>query len=302
MKNVREIKIALLVIVCGGLLYFGMNFLKGVNIFSPVKYYVGTFENVRELTVQAPVYVRGYKVGQVDKITYDFTKEKAFDITISVDKHVQVIEGSQMVLVADGLMGGKAISLEIPAVPVEEDKVYASGSQLPTTVEAGLFDKLENELIAKLNTLLAHADSLVVGIDEQLAGNDIKKTLANVEQISSQLKVSAQDIQKLTHAQLPIVMTGANEAIVGLNEVIRDVQDADIQNTIAKVDTMVGNINSIVTSKEGTLGLLLNDKTMYQNINATIISADSLITDLKAHPKRYVHFSLFGKKEGSRVR
>ena len=298
MKNVREIKIALLVIVCGGLLYFGMNFLKGVNIFSPVKYYVGTFENVRELTVQAPVYVRGYKVGQVDKITYDFTKEKAFDITISVDKHVQVIEGSQMVLVADGLMGGKAISLEIPAVPVEEDKVYASGSQLPTTVEAGLFDKLENELIAKLNTLLAHADSLVVGIDEQLAGNDIKKTLANVEQISSQLKVSAQDIQKLTHEQLPSVMTSANEVIVGLNEVIRDVQDADIQNTIAKVDTMVGNINSIVTSKEGTLGLLLNDKTMYQNINATIISADSLITDLKAHPKRYVHFSLFGKKEG----
>ena len=293
MKNVREIKIALLVIVCGGLLYFGMNYLKGVNLFAPVKYYVGTFENVRELTVQAPVYVRGYKVGQVDKIVYDFTKEKAFDITISVDKHVQVIEGSQMVLVSDGLMGGKAISLEIPAVPVEEDKVYASGSQLPTKVEAGLFDKLENELIAKLNTLLAHADSLVVGIDEQL-----KKTLANVEQISSQLKVSAHDIQKLTHEQLPGVMNGANEAIVGLNDVIRDVKEADIQNTIAKVDTMVGNINTMVTSKDGTLGLLLNDKTMYQNINATIVSADSLITDLKAHPKRYVHFSLFGKKEG----
>lgn len=298
MKNVREIKIALLVIVCGGLLYFGMNYLKGVNLFAPVKYYVGTFENVRELTVQAPVYVRGYKVGQVDKIVYDFTKEKAFDITISVDKHVQVIEGSQMVLVSDGLMGGKAISLEIPAVPVEKDKIYATGSQLPTTVEAGLFDKLENELIAKLNTLLAHADSLVVGIDEQLTGNEIKKTLANVEQISSQLKVSAHDIQKLTHEQLPGVMNGANKAIVGLNDVIRDVKEADIQNTIAKVDTMVGNINTMVTSKDGTLGLLLNDKTMYQNINATIVSADSLITDLKAHPKRYVHFSLFGKKEG----
>lgn len=298
MKNVREIKIALLVIVCGGLLYFGMNYLKGVNLFAPVKYYVGTFENVRELTVQAPVYVRGYKVGQVDKIVYDFTKEKAFDITISVDKHVQVIEGSQMVLVSDGLMGGKAISLEIPAIPVEKDKIYATGSQLPTTVEAGLFDKLENELIAKLNTLLAHADSLVVGIDEQLTGNEIKKTLANVEQISSQLKVSAHDIQKLTHEQLPGVMNGANKAIVGLNDVIRDVKEADIQNTIAKVDTMVGNINTMVTSKDGTLGLLLNDKTMYQNINATIVSADSLITDLKAHPKRYVHFSLFGKKEG----
>jgi phospholipid/cholesterol/gamma-HCH transport system substrate-binding protein len=298
MKNVREIKIALLVIVCGGLLYFGMNYLKGVNLFAPVKYYVGTFENVRELTVQAPVYVRGYKVGQVDKIVYDFTKEKAFDITISVDKHVQVIEGSQMVLVSDGLMGGKAISLEIPAIPVEKDKIYATGSQLPTTVEAGLFDKLENELIAKLNTLLEHADSLVVGIDEQLTGNEIKKTLANVEQISSQLKVSAHDIQKLTHEQLPGVMNGANKAIVGLNDVIRDVKEADIQNTIAKVDTMVGNINTMVTSKEGTLGLLLNDKTMYQNINATIVSADSLITDLKAHPKRYVHFSLFGKKEG----
>jgi phospholipid/cholesterol/gamma-HCH transport system substrate-binding protein len=137
----------------------------------------------------------------------------------------------------------------------------------------------------------------VVGIDEQLTGNEIKKTLANVEQISSQLKVSAHDIQKLTHEQLPGVMNGANEAIVGLNDVIRDVKEADIKNTIAKVDTMVGNINAMVTSKDGTLGLLLNDKTMYQNINATIVSADSLITDLKAHPKRYVHFSLFGKKE-----
>ena len=298
MKYAREIKVGLLTIICLFLLFFGFNFLKGINIFTPTNAYQGKFVHLHGLEQQSPVYISGYKVGQVDKIVYDFTKEKAFDITISVDKHVQVIEGSQMVLVSDGLMGGKAISLEIPAVPVEKDKIYATGSQLPTTVEAGLFDKLENELIAKLNTLLAHADSLVVGIDEQLTGNEIKKTLANVEQISSQLKVSAHDIQKLTHEQLPGVMNGANEAIVGLNDVIRDVKEADIQNTIAKVDTMVGNINTMVTSKDGTLGLLLNDKTMYQNINATIVSADSLITDLKAHPKRYVHFSLFGKKEG----
>ena len=94
MKHIREMKVAVLAIVCLFLLYFGFSFLKGVNIFSPVHSYVGLFAKVDGLTEQAPVYVRGYKVGQVDAIRFDFTREVAFAVEISLDKHILLPKGS----------------------------------------------------------------------------------------------------------------------------------------------------------------------------------------------------------------
>ena len=134
MKHTREIKVALLAVVCGFLLYFGMYFLRGVNIFFPTRSYTGVFERVNGLTEQAPVYVRGYNVGQVNRIEYDFTRRKAFNVSITIDKHIALPEGAEMVLVADGLMGGKAIELIIPVTEGRES-VSPSSDTLPTRIE-----------------------------------------------------------------------------------------------------------------------------------------------------------------------
>jgi len=295
MKHAREIKVAILAIVCAFLLFFGLHFLKGVNIFSPVHRYVGIYENVGGLTEQAPVYIRGYKVGQVEHIYYDFTQEQAFRVTVSIDRDIDLPEGSSMLLISDGMLGGKAISIE---VPVTANPVYiASGDEIPAAVQQGLMDKIENELLAKVDSLVASVDELVGTVQSQIAGGHLQKALANVERISDDLSVSANDIRHITHDQLPTIITNADTLMADAKIVVQDVKSADIQGIAQRVDNVLDTVQTILTTKEGTLGLLLNDKSLYTHIDSTVVSVDSLVTDLKANPKRYVHFSLFGAKD-----
>ena len=114
MKYAREIKVGVLATVCLFLLFFGFNFLKGVNIFSPTNAYHGVFCNLHGLEEQAAVYIRGHKVGQVDKLHYDFAKDSAFTVDISIRKDIALPEGTSMALVSDGLLGGMAIELQLP--------------------------------------------------------------------------------------------------------------------------------------------------------------------------------------------
>ena len=295
MKHVREIKVAVLGIVCLGLLYFGFYFLKGVNLFSPTHTYIGIFADLGGLTEQAPVYIRGYKVGQVDRINYDFSKTTAFTVGISIDKHIQLQKGSVMTLVPDGLLGGKAIEVRLP--DTDGAGIVQAGDTLPSDVEKGLMETLESELLAHVDSVVLKADSLIAMLQEQIEGNHIKKTLANVDRISTNLAVSSADIKTLTHNRLPNVVDSVEAAVNSASTLLANLKEADIKGAVSKIDTTVGQVSELLASKEGTLGLLLNDKALYNHVDSAVMSVDSLITDLKAHPKRYVHFSLFGSKD-----
>jgi len=297
MKHVREIKVAVLVIVCGFLVYFGMNFLKGVNIFSQDNQYIGIFAHVDGLTEQAPVFVRGYKVGQVDRIAYDFAKDSAFTVTISVHKNIRLTAHSEICLVDNGLMGGKAVEVVIPTTDAFDGAFYADGDVVPTRVVPGLMASVQQGLLQKLDDAMLNIDSLVAKINAQISDNTLKNTLDNVEQVSSTLIASAHDIKKVTEKQLPTIMQNADTLLADAKVIVRDVKDADISSTVARVDQTIDTIQGILTSKQGTLGLLLNDKNLYQHVDSTVVSVDSLIIDLKKNPKRYVHFSLFGGKD-----
>ncbi len=299
MKYKREIKVAVLAIVCIFLLVYGMNFLKGRDIFSPVKHYVGVFDNVSGLVAQAPVYVRGYKVGQVDAIRYDFTSPHAFTVVISMDKNIAIQQPAEMRLCDDGLLGGKAIEVEVPIGSTEGKLLYAEGDTIPAVVVVGLLETLQEGFMAKVDEAIVNLDSLIVKVNAQVGDNTLKRTLSNVEQISDELSASARDIRAITHHQLPSIMLNADSAVNDAKVVIRDLKTAEISQTVTRVNTMVDSVNTILTSKHGTLGLLLNDKNLYQHIDSTVVSVDNLVVDLKANPKKYVHFSLFGGKDKS---
>ncbi|MCQ2341254.1 MAG: MlaD family protein [Paludibacteraceae bacterium] len=297
MKYAREIKVAILVILCGCLVYFGLYFLKGVNIFTQEYQYIGLFENVAGLTEQAPVYVRGYKVGQVDRIQYDFTKSQAFTVTISIHKDIVLSDSAQMRLVDDGLLGGKAIEVVVPAGELAHSTIYASGDTLPTTIVPGLLTSLQEGLIAKVDDAISNIDALVVKVNQQIGDSSLQQTLSNVEHMSADLSASARDIKKVAHDQLPGMVSNADSLLADAKVVVRDIQDANLSGTVARIDLTLDTVQSILTQKDGTLGLLLNDKQLYQHVDSTIVSLDHLVVDLKANPKRYVHFSLFGGKD-----
>lgn len=295
MKHVREIKVALLAIVCGFLLYFGMYFLRGMNIFSPTRTYVGVFERINGLTEQAPVFVRGYNVGQVNRIEYDFSRRNAFHVSVAIDRHIAVPEGAEMVLVADGIMGGKAIEL---IIPVSEGQAMALASDtLPTRVEKGLVETLETGLLAHLDSVLLRVDSVVATVEQQLEGDHISNTLTHIDRITQDLTVSAADIRRLTHQRLPGIADSAAVVIDNVNAVLTDVKQADIPGIAKKADNTIAQLQQAVNSKESTLGLLLHDPAIYNHLDSTVVSVNKLVTDLKENPKRYVHFSLFGSKD-----
>ena len=298
MKYVREIKVGVLAAICLFLLFFGFNFLKGVNIFSPTNSYHGRFDNIHGLEEQAAVLIRGYKVGQVDNIGYDFTSDSAFTIDISINSDIVLPQGTKMALVSDGVLGGMAIELQLPdtidLLPV------AHGSYLPTTYVPGLMESLQGELLAQINAAVGDVDSLVLQLKGELAGNHIKSTLQNVDRVSGDLTGVSADLKHLMRTQVPSIVNNADTAVANINAFAADLKTVDLPSTVARVDKAVDNVNGLLTdvrSQEGTLGQLIYNKSLYNHIDATVVSADSLVTDLKAHPGRYVHISVFGKKE-----
>lgn len=293
MKYTREIKVAALVIICAFLVFFGLHYLKGVNIFSKDNHYIGLFENVNGLKEQAPVYVRGYKVGQVDKIDYDYSQQQAFTVTISMHRDILLSNPTEMRLFDDGMLGGKAIEVVVPIGQVDMNAVYADGDTLPTRVVPGLFASLQEGLMGKVNDAIENIDSLVIKINSQIGDQSLKNTLDNVEQVTVDLVASAHDIKEVTANQLPTIMQHMDTLASDAKVIVGDMKQANLPATIARVDQTIDSVQSILTGKEGTLGLLLNDKALYQHVDSTIVSMDSLVTDLKKNPKRYVHFSLF---------
>ena len=298
MKYAREIKVGLLAVVAIFLLYFGLNFLKGVNIFSSTNTYFGKFSNLNGLVEQSPVYVRGYKVGQVDKIVYDFKSDIPFVVTFSINRDIELPQGTELALVSDGLLSGSALQLNIPIAP--ESELFASHDTLPTIVVPGLVENLQQGLLTHVDSAVGRIDSLVAVVTAQLEGEHLKNTLANVDKVTSDLRLTSQDLKVLMHTRVPNIIDNVDSVMTDVKIVSAQLSALDLKATMGKVDGAVDNVNSLLESintNEGTLGLLLNDKELYVSLNKTVGSADSLLVDLKAHPKRYVHFSLFGGKD-----
>lgn len=289
-------------IVCLFLLFFGFNFLKGVNIFSPTNGYHGTFSHLHGLEEQAAVYIRGHKVGQVDRLHYDFTRDSAFLVDISIRKDIALPQGTKMALISDGMLGGMAIELQFPdqSSITNDQSPIAKGSFLPTTYVPGLIESLQGELLAHVDEAVQEVDSLVAALRTQVEGEHIKRSLENVDRISGDLTSVSANLKHMMKTQVPTIVNNADTAIANLNVIVADIKQADLKATVARVDKTVENVNGLVSdvrSQEGTIGQLIYNKSLYNHIDATVISADSLLTDLKAHPKRYVHFSIFGKKD-----
>ena len=290
MKYSRELKVGILAIVCLGILYFGFNFLKGINIFSPTKVYVGTFDRVNGLTEQAPVYIKGYKVGLVESIQYDFKLSPAFTVAVSIDKTIELPRGTQMALVADGLLGGGAIELQLPPL-MNRAMPYQNGDTLPTQIVPGLIDNLQTGILAKLDTILTEANNLLASLNNELEQGSLHATLQNVEHITNDLTISSKDIRQLTHIQLPAIINKVDTTLEGLQEIVTDVQAANIQHIILSLDSTLHVLNHALQSEEGTLGLLLNDtqlhdnlNTALQNLDATVTNIDTIVMSIKARP------------------
>ena len=298
MKLTKEIKIALVAIVGILVMYFGINFLKGMNLFSTNNTYFITFDDIQGLGASTPIYADGYKVGTVDGLEYDYKENGPIKVKVDINKDLRIPQGSKAEIVKD-LMGNLQVNLLLANNPRER---VEPGGVIPGAVNGGMMDKAAN-LIPVVEKMLPKLDSILTSVNALLADPALAASLHNVETITSNLTVSTRELNTLMaglNKQVPGMVRKANGVLDNTKRLTANLASLDVQGTLNKVNQTLESAHQFtekLNSNQGSLGLLMNDTKLYDNLTSTMSHADSLVIDLKAHPKRYVHFSVFGRKD-----
>ena len=297
-KFSKEIQIALVAIAGLLVLYFGLHFLKGMTLFSGDNKYYVKFKDVSGLSVASPIFANGYRVGVVEEIMFDYQNTGEIVAAIDVDTELSVPKGSRAEIATD-LMGNVKVLLVLGNAA---DGMVAPGDTITGSQQVGAMGKAA-DMIPAVQQMLPKLDSILASVNILLADPAIANSLHNVDQITADLTRTSHDLSQLTaqlNRQMPQMLQNADGVLANTNQITKDISNMDFAATMTSVNTTLKNVEQMtaaLNSREGTLGLLMRDPSLYYNLNSTMMHADSLMLDLKQHPKRYVHFSVFGKKD-----
>lgn len=302
----REVKIALSAIVAIVLVYLLINFMKGVNVFKSSNTYYVRFDNIAGLAVSNAVYANGYPVGIVRGIQYDYGNHERVVVAIELDKEMHMPRGTKAELVTS-LMGGVTMSLILGPNPTDN---LTQGDTISGGLHEGAVEKVE-ALMPTIMDMLPKLDSIVTNMARLSADPALAQTLRNTAEITNNLRRTSAKLDAMVGRDLPQMMQNLNKtsrnverlsnnlAEINLQETMNEVNAslAEVKRFSANINAMTNDLNAKLNSRDNTFGLLLNDRKLYDNLNHTVSSADSLLINVKAHPKRYVHFSIFGRKD-----
>lgn len=307
MKISRELKVGLLSVVTIGMLYFGFNFLKGSDLFSPNKSYYVVYDNIDGLTSSNPVMLNGMSVGQVRRIRIEQQKDNRLLVTLDIRKDLVLRQGTKAVLADGGLLGGKLIRLEVNPV----GNTLADGDTLMSGREAGIQALLQERTLP----VITHADSLVRNLTMvtkgfQETGAILNQVLRNYDQTGLALRSTLQQNQK-SLAELTANLSILSGSLIETEKKIGPLLTktgtfADSLNalrlgeTVNRANQLVAQMEQLVASVksgQGTASKLINDDKLYNNLNYAVISMNQLLANLRENPKRYVNVSIFGKKD-----
>ena len=291
----KEVRIGIAGIIALCILVYGINYLKGIHMFKPTNYFYVKFHNINGLTKSSPVFADGFRVGIVRDIYYDYAKPGNVIVEVELDTELRIPKGSTAELVSE-LMGGVRMNILLANNPREK---YAVGDTIPGTMNNGMMESAA-KLIPKVEEMLPKLDSILISLNNILGDKSIPATLHSIEKTTANLAVVSLQVKGLMSNDIPQLTSKLNT--IGDNFVVisGNLKEIDYAATFKKIDETLANVKILtekLNSKDNTLGLLFNDPTLYNNLNATTENAASLLEDLKEHPKRYVHFSLFGKKD-----
>jgi phospholipid/cholesterol/gamma-HCH transport system substrate-binding protein len=274
-----------------------------MDIFNREIEVVGYFEDVQGLAESAPVYIKGYKAGQVTSLEY-LPSSGTFQVICSVKKDFAIPSDSKMTIYATDIMGSKGIKIDMG----ESETSVADGGTLEAAYEAGLVDGLAAQLepmLVKVNTTLdsltvtvSHVNALL-GAENQIriantlanldrAMDDVAAIAASVEGKTAQISTIVDDLSALS-SSLKVISEKAQVSVDGVNEVIAEVNEADIKGVVDSFHTLLNNIND----PDGTVGKLMNDGSVYESLDELLIDIDALVKKIKENPKKYMKLSIF---------
>lgn len=296
----KEVLIGISVIIALAILFIGIQFLKGVNIFSAANAFTITYENVEGLAVSAPVNLNGFKVGIVKDIAYDYDNPGHVNVKIEVDDNLKLPEGTQAFIESD-LLGTASVSLQLGT----SKEFYEPGAVIPGGVKAGMMDNISgaiDNIIPSVSAVIPKVDTLLVSLNNVVTDPAIPVSLRRVDAITANLEQTSRDLNLLLATLPPITRDVKNitsnfvSTTDNLNVMSANLRELPVDSLLASIQTSVDNLKALtedLNNPNSTLGLLIHDPALYNNINATVKSLDSLFTDIKANPKRYINIKIF---------
>lgn len=291
----KEVRIGIAGIIALCILVYGINYLKGINMFKPSSYFYVKFQNVNGLAKSSPVFADGVRVGIVRDIYYDYNQAENVIVEVELDTELRIPKGSSAELVSE-LMGGVRMNILLANNPREK---YAVGDTIPGKLNNGMMESVA-ALMPQIEQMLPKLDSIMISLNNILNNQSIPATLHSVEKTAANLEVASGQLKVLMGRDIPQLTGKLNTIGDNFITISGNLKEIDYAATFKEIEQTLANVKMVtekLNSKNNTVGLLLNDPQLYNNLNATTANAASLLEDLKEHPKRYVHFSLFGKKD-----
>ncbi len=292
----KEITIGICVILALCFLFVGIEYLKGINVFKPANYYEVSYTDVNGLALSAPVTLNGYKVGQVNSIEYEYDNPGHIKVELSLDKALKVPAGSEAIIVTD-MLGTATVNLKLST----SGDYHNVGDKLIGKTDKGLMANVSDNLLPTVANIIPKVDSLLTAINTLVADPALRSSVQRLDGITANLEMTMTQLNRSV-STLPAIMNNVDNTTGNLNKITSDlaIVSADVaqmplDSTMNNLKVTTDNLRKLtedLNNPNSTLGLLMNDPALYNNLNSTVGSLDSLFIDIKKNPKRYINIKL----------
>jgi len=306
MKFTKEIRVGFLAVLGIMMSVFSYNYLKGINLFDKNRKFTVKYEKVDGLSVSNPVTMNGFKIGKVQKINFNSKNTRELLVDIIVDNDVIFSKTSLAELYETGLIGGKAIAI-IPDYK-NDSTIAIDGDYLKGVIKPGLTE-LVNQILPQvqlqIEAVMKNAEIVLQNINtlfDDETKKELKSSIEDFSNLTSSLSETSDEISELianNSENLTNSLSDFRSASNNIKSITDSLNSDDIKSITTNLNSLVNNLNSITTSlknSEGTAGKLINDKSIYDNLENASNQLNRLIEDIKLNPNRYINFSVFGKK------
>ena len=301
--STKEFTIGLSVVIALLVLFFGINYLKGINIFHPTNYYYVSYTNVAGLSQSAPVTINGFKVGLVREIEYEYDNPGHVRVELSLDQALRIPRGSKAVLVTD-MLGTSSIELRLNT----GNQFHDIGEKLIGENSTGLMSSITTDVMPGIASIIPKVDSLLVAITTIATDSALINSVHRLDRIMANLESSSTQLNKVMNT-MPGIAGDAGTVMKNFTKVSSDfttissdlavvsteLKQMPIDSTMANIHTLSIQLNDLmrkINSPNSSAGMLLNDTQLYNNLNNASASLDSLLKDVKKNPKRYISIKL----------
>lgn len=292
----KELLIGACVLVALAILFFGIEYLKGVSIFKPSNYYYAVYNDVKGLEVSAPVTVNGYKIGQVDNVELMYDRPGCVLVSMSLDKKFRIPVNSKA-LIESSLLGTASVKIDLATA----GDYYTPGDTIPAGVAAGMMDQVSEQLLPGVSNLVPKVDSILTNVNNLTGNQALVQSFKNIEQLTATLNTTANSLNAAVRT-LPSTVGAVNGVISSVNAIVADLDSVTSQIAEAPIESTLDNFNRIsnnlatltaqLQNPNSTIGALLNDSGLYDNLTKASLSIDSLLVDIRKNPKRYISIKL----------